>query len=115
MTTPRLEMPELAQSQSDPHLTINLALRRVDALLGFGVVTFQTETVPPEFPDEGDMHVIASSGATGAWLGKDDYISYRAGGIWEYVAPREGLLVFFEMVLYVYSAGSWQELIPVPP
>jgi len=114
MTTPNLGLPELAASQANPHLTVNAALRRIDVLLKFGVLSFQTLTVPPVSPAEGDLHVVAAAGATGAWLGFDGQIAYRASNTWQFVAPREGMLVYFDPALYVYTSGAWFQLFNIP-
>lgn len=116
MTTFNLSIPELLPLQSSPHLPINAAMRLIDAVLSLGCITFQTLTAPPGSPAEGDMHV-PDAGATGAWLGFDDCLAYYSNGVWEAVAPVEGLLAWSipDLKLYVYtygitSSGSWEVL-----
>lgn len=116
MTTPNLGIPELLPLQALPDATVNDALRRIDALLSIGVLTFKTLTAPPGSPAEGDMHVIDSP-ATGAWSGHEDEIAYYAFGEWEFITPGEGVMVWLFPTMYVYtvavSPGGWTALISI--
>lgn len=76
----------------------------------FGTVV-QTvgDTVPPGSPVNGHCHIIGAS-ATGAWAGKDKYLTvYRDG--WQFYAPKEGARVsnLDDGKLYVYMGGAWVE------
>lgn len=120
MTTFNLQIPELLPLQASPDVTVNRALRRIDAILSLGVLTMQTLTAPPGSPAEGDMHVVGSP-ATGAWSGFEDYIAYYSNGQWEFVSYIEGLLVWSipDTTLFVYtyafvSAGAWTALFVLP-
>ncbi len=121
MTTFNLEIPELEPLQSSPHIPINAALRRIDALLSLGVLTFQTLNSPPGSPAEGDKHIVGAA-PSGGWSAFDpDMFVYYANGVWEGVYPVEGLLVWSipDTTLYVYSyeitsAGAWEPLFVLP-
>lgn len=76
----------------------------------FGTVV-QTvgDTTPPGSPVNGHCYIIGAS-ATGAWAGKDKYLTvYRDG--WQFYAPKEGARVsnLDDGKLYVYMAGAWSE------
>ena len=81
----------------------------------FGTVV-QTvgDTAPPGSPVNGHCYIIGAS-ATGAWAGKDKYLTvYRDG--WQFYAPKEGARVsnLGDGKLYVYMGGAWAEyMIPV--
>jgi hypothetical protein len=111
MTTPILELDELAASQSQPHVPLNAAIRALEV---FGQITALAidETSPPGSPAEGDVYIPAP-GATGAWAGHDYEIAYYSGG-WLFLAPRVGWLAYVvaEDAYFKFSSGSptgWEE------
>lgn len=81
----------------------------------FGTVV-QTvgDTAPPGSPVNGHCYIIGAS-ATGAWAGKDKYLTvYRDG--WQFYAPKEGVRItnLDDGKIWTYSAGDWSEYsIPV--
>lgn len=117
MTTFNLEIPELLPLQSSPHVPINAAMRRIDALLSLGCLTFQTLNSPPGGPAEGDMHVVGAA-PSGGWSTFDpDMVVYYSGGAWLGIYPVEGLIMWSipDLTLYVYtygiaSSGTWEVL-----
>lgn len=121
MTTPNLGLDELTASQSQPHVPLNSALRRLDALV-FLTFRHMDMQAPPTAgsPDiaEGDAYWIPAAGspaASGAWEGYEGHVAYYAGGGWEFVQPLEGWLAW-DMVasaLKVYTAGAWATLATV--
>lgn len=120
MTTFNLEIPELLPLQASPEVTVNRALRRIDAILSCGVLTMETLTAPPGSPSEGDMHVVGSP-ATGDWTDFDGYVAYYSNGQWEFVPYQEGLIVWSvpDTTLFVWtsafvSAGEWTALFVLP-
>jgi hypothetical protein len=91
MTTPNLSLPELVASQAQPHITVNTALRRLDALVQAGVIS-QTNT-PPGSPADGDAYLVGSS-PTGAWSGHAQEVAVLIGGGWTFLTPAPGWLVY---------------------
>ena len=91
MTTPRLGLDELAQNQSQPHVAVNAALRRIDVLVQSTAIEFIT-VLPGSYAD-GDVYIAASAGVTGPLVGKEDYVVYYYGG-WNYIAPFRGMKFF---------------------
>lgn len=105
MTTPNLSLPELVASQAQPHVTLNNALRRLDALVQASVIS-QTNT-PPGSPAEGDTYIVGGS-PTGAWAGHDGEIATLIGGGWTFTVPAAGWLVYDhdESAYYSCDGGS---------
>lgn len=90
MTTPNLQLPELAASQAQPHLTVNSALRKLDAIVQL-TARSRSETAPPVSPpaSDGDCYIVAAP-ATGDWAGHEDEIAYYSGTAWEFAGPADG-------------------------
>jgi hypothetical protein len=115
MTTPNLSLPELAASQSQPHVTHNTALRTLDALTQLAVLSQVTEV--PLGPSEGDRYLIDAGSPTPEL---ERSIAAYSGGAWAYFAPQAGWLcwVIDERALYVFddsfSPGEWAVLASLP-
>ena len=113
MTTPILDMEELAASQSQPHLTINAALRTLEAACNLSAIS-RTAT-PPGSPVDGDTYLIAPA-ATGAWSGHDEEVAVLVGGGWHFLAPHGGWVAYNQAdneFLYFDSSvspGEWTGL-----
>ena len=107
MTTPNLSLPELVANQSQPHISLNAALRMLDAIVQASIIS-QTAT-PPGSPAAGDRYLVGA-GATGAWAGKDDQIAVYIGPAWSFFAPQEGWLLYLrsDSQWYVYGQNSPQ-------
>jgi hypothetical protein len=111
MTTPNLSLPELVASQSQPHLTLNQGLRRLDALVQLTVISISN--TPPGSPADGDRYIVGTA-PTGAWAGHDEKIAAYIGGGWTYWTPAVGWLAFVQSLaaFYVFGSGSpasWAE------
>jgi hypothetical protein len=102
MTTPRLALSELLQNQSQPHVSVNNTLRRLDALVQAVALSIVTEL--PGSVVEGDSYLVASAGTTGALVGKEDNFIYYYGG-WQYIEPFDGFRVYVidTGTEYIYS------------
>lgn len=114
MTTPNLSLPELAASQSQPHVTLNAALRRLDALVQLTVTSISD--APPGSPADGDRYIVGSS-PSGAWVGHEHEVAAYIGTAWVFWVPDTGWLAFVKSLAlaYVYGAGSplgWEPLVP---
>lgn len=59
---------------------------------------------------KGNRYLI-TSGATGAWEGQDNKITYYDGTAWQFITPKEGMHTWVETDKkeYFYSDGSWAE------
>ena len=92
--TPNLAMSEMEQSQAQKHVTFNLALNRLDALMFLSVIDRNLAT-PPGSPAEGDRYIVASGG-TGDWLAADDNIAIYQSGAWVLMPPQEGWVAYVD-------------------
>jgi hypothetical protein len=110
-TTPNLALPELIAAQAQKHVTVNEALRALDALVQLAVLD-RDLAVPPASPDEGQRWLIAA-GASGAWAGRSGQIAAWQDGGWEFYAPQAGWLAYVadEGALLAWSGSAWVDAI----
>lgn len=113
MTTPNLSLPELAANQTQPHVPVNAALRRLDALVQLTVLSISN--TPPGSPADGDRYIVGDS-PTGAWVGHEHDVVAFIGTGWIYWVPAIGWQAFVQALglSYVYGAGSpigWEPLV----
>lgn len=97
--TPKLDMPEISESQASKYLTHNEALRILDATVQCVAIS-NVVTVPPGSPSDGDMYIVGA-GATGTWSGHDDELAYYRSSSWVFITPQEG------WHCWVLSSGAW--------
>lgn len=80
--------------------------------LNRGVID-RTLTSPPNSPSSEGVY-IAASGATGAWLGKSNFLMWwNPDGYWRAIAPNEGMKVFSQVVGEIgveYVQGVWNAI-----
>lgn len=105
----RLVLPLLSASQAQKHVTMNEALKRLDAIIQAGVID-KDLTAPPGSPTEGDVYIVGAS-ATGDWNTHDADITVYQDGAWVFITPLNGFIAFVadENTLYVYNSG-WTSL-----
>lgn len=111
MTTPLLELDELAAAQSQPHVIINRDLRALEVALQLAVNDKDSGT-PPGSPVDGDRYIVGP-GATGAWAGRENQVAYYSSG-WRFLEPLTGWRAYVadENLWYIYGVGSptgWRE------
>jgi len=89
-TTGRLGLVYLSPQQSQKHVTVNEALRRLDAIVQLVVVSDST-SAQPGAPADGDCYILPA-GKTGAdWGSMTDYaIAYYVDGAWSKLTPKTG-------------------------
>jgi hypothetical protein len=111
--TPNLVLPYLAANQSQKHVTVNEALRRLDALVQ---VTVQSAALaaPPGSPIEGQRWILPAA-PTGAWAGHAGQIAAWQDGAWAFYAPLDGWTAIDvstdTLLLYNAGTGTWTGLI----
>lgn len=107
MTTAKLGLPEWEQNQSQPYVTVDQALRILDAAVQLTVID-RDLTAPPGSPSDGDTYIVAVS-ATGDWAGQDGKIAYYSNTAWVFVTPAEGWRAWVtdEDVTATYQNGAW--------
>ena len=111
MTTPKLNLPEVVANQSQPHLTINQALRQLDALVQLAVKD-RGATVPPVSPAEGDAYILGPPPA-GPWgFYAENQVVIFIGGNWFALTPNEGWIAWVENEAKYcsFDGTSWVEL-----
>lgn len=111
--TPNLVLPYLAANQSQKHVTVNEALRRLDALVQVTVQSAALAT-PPVSPTEGQRWILPAS-PTGAWAGHAGQIAAWQDGAWAFYAPLDGWTAIDistdTLLLYNAGTGIWTGLI----
>ncbi|MEM8664749.1 MAG: DUF2793 domain-containing protein, partial [Pseudomonadota bacterium] len=103
-----LELPYLEGGQSQKHVTVNDALRRIDAVVQLNVAD-RNRTSPPGSSAEGDSHIVAAN-PTGAWAGQAFNVASYQDGAWVFFEPKEGWLAFSrsENALVYYTGSNWE-------
>ena len=106
-TTSHLGITLIEQSQAQKEITANAAFATIDAVLNTGALDKDLST-PPGSPSEGDVYIVSGS-ATDAWLSHENDVAYYLNGAWEFISPREGMLLWLndEDALYVWDATAW--------
>jgi hypothetical protein len=104
-----LTLPYLAPSQAQKHVTVNDALRRLDAVVQLCVVS-ATTSAQPASPVDGAVYILPA-GKTGATWGAmaNEALAYWRDGAWEQITPREGWVAFVRDTdqMRVYDGAAW--------
>lgn len=105
--TSNLQLPFMAPSQAQKHVTHNDALLALDALIQLSAIS-QSMTLPPSSLNEGDRFIVGANG-TDEWLGKDNQIAAWQDGSWMFYTPQEGWLCWVEDedLLLVWNGNDW--------
>lgn len=105
---PNLGLPFLAPSQAQKHVTVNEALRLLDALVQMAVLD-RDRGLPPDDPVPGQRHIVGP-GAAGLWAGQGGRIALWDGpGGWLFLEPRPGwrAWVLAEAAPAVWDGSAW--------
>lgn len=106
-TTTKLALELLANSAANQTLA-NTTFAQLNQLVQAGVV--DRLTTPPVSPANEALYIITAT-ATGAWAGKENQLAYwlTSTSAWQYITPREGMLVHVndEDVYYKYTGSAW--------
>lgn len=109
-TTPRTGLPYLLPSQAQKHVTVNEALKRLDAVVQ-ATVKSRVQTNEPSIAQEGD-HYLLPNGRTGpSWsLSEPGSLIGIIDGKWEAITPQRGWRVWVEdeSALVVWTGSAWQ-------
>lgn len=106
MTTPILQLDELAAAQSQPEIIVNAAFRWLECFCQLSVIS-QVIGTPPGSPADGDTYIVAA-GATGTWSGHDGQIALYMGTAWAFRSAPDGAIAYVqsEGVHYTYVASD---------
>ena len=109
--TRRFAFPYIMPAQAQKHVPHNQALHDLDILIHASAID-DTRSTPPTDAVEGDCHIIGAD-AVGDWAGRDGEIALMQDGVWRFIRPQTGLLVWVQatQTLKVYHAGDWQPVI----
>ncbi|MEM9708433.1 MAG: DUF2793 domain-containing protein [Pseudomonadota bacterium] len=105
--TPRFQLPLVAPSQAQKHVTVNEALTRIDALAQL-VLASTTEAVPPSQPAEGAVYSVPD-GAVNDWSGETGRLAIAIGGGWSFADPAVGWTAYIvdEAREAVWDGSGW--------
>ncbi|MBM9595200.1 DUF2793 domain-containing protein [Roseitranquillus sediminis] len=92
--TTRLNLPLLAPSQAQKHVTVNEALLRLDALTQLILVSRSRNDAPADAL-EGQCFAVPDN-AVDEWSGQEGQIAIFTGGGWEYLRPARGWRAWIE-------------------
>ncbi len=108
-TSPNLVLPYVQPAQAQKHVTVNEALRRLDALVQLAVLS-RTVGAPPGSPADGDRYIVPT-GASGAWSSASigAVAAWQDGG-WLFYSPQDGWRadVADESRTLVFRSGAWR-------
>lgn len=109
--TRRFALPYIMPAQAQKHVPHNQALNDLDILIHASAID-DTRSSPPTDAVEGDCHIIGAD-AVGDWAGRDGEIAIMQSGIWRFMLPQTGVLVWVQatQTLNVYHAGDWQTVV----
>ena len=102
MTTPILLLDEWSEAQASPHVTLNEALRWLEAFTNLAVVS-KTVATPPGSPTAGMRYIVAAA-ATGVWTGQAGKVALYLGSAWGFRTAPVGTLAW---VADVSTAFRW--------
>lgn len=108
--SPNLGLPLMEAAQAQKHVTHNEALVLLDALTQISVADMAANT-PPSAPIAG-LRVVVGPSPTGAFAGHSNKIAFHDQGLWRFITPRDGWLVWASSLaaLFVYSGAAWVRL-----
>jgi hypothetical protein len=105
-----LALPYLAAGQAQKHVTVNEALRLLDALVQLAVESAAL-SAPPGSPSDGQRWIVGPA-PTGAWAGQAGRIASWTDGAWTFLVPRDGWLVWdraqVRLLIWRASIPGWQ-------
>lgn len=112
VATTLLQLPLLAASQAQKHVTHNEALLALDGLVQLTAISYSTAAEPGS-PVDGDLYLLPP-GKTGAhWGGAANHaIAHYFDGVWHFHQPREGWTAYLRDAsqMLIYRGSAWQVL-----
>ena len=93
-TSERLGLPYLMPAQAQKHVTVNEALRRLDALVQLCVASRELGEQPAN-PSPGVAYILPPDASGAAWTGQAAHmIAVYQDGAWAFLAPHTGWRAF---------------------
>jgi hypothetical protein len=110
--TVNIIMPYLAPGQAQKHVTVNEALRRLDAVVQLSVMS-ATTTAEPGSPGDGQVWIVPAGKSGMHWAGFANWsLGYYRDGAWEQIIPREGWVAYVKDTdeILVRTSSAWTGL-----
>lgn len=106
--TPNLGLPQIAETQAQPHVTVNEALELIDAAAPQIAVSMSRKT-PPANPLDGAAYILPP-GASGWGQVRPGQIAVRRADLWHAITPRPGERWFVDDMrrAYVWAGAAWR-------
>lgn len=110
--SPVLDLPLLAPSQAQKHVTHNEALLALEAVIQIALEEVPGAT-PPALPEPGARYVVGT-GATGAWAGQEGTLTLHDGSAWRFYTPRAGWRAQVPSTgqVLMFDGSAWQDVTP---
>ncbi len=111
-TTDRHGLPYLIADQAQKHVTVNEAVRALDALVQMSVRSAQV-TQEPDAPQAGEGYILPAGRTGPAWGGlPEQAVAVWQDGAWAHFAARPGLTVYVEDegAHRVWDGSAWTAL-----
>ncbi len=108
-TSPALGLAYLAPQQAQKHVTVNEALRRLDALVQLTVLSADL-AIEPATPAEGDAYILPAGASGAAWSAfAENAVSVFQDGAWTAIAPAAGWRAYVrdQQSLVVFDEAGW--------
>lgn len=110
--TARLQIPLLAASQAQKHVTHNEAILRLDGLVQMTAKSYTT-TAQPSSPSDGDLY-LCPAGKTGTDWGaySNHAVAHYYDGVWHQYHPNAGWICFVQdtATLLYYTGTAWANI-----
>lgn len=110
--TPNLQIAYLEAAQAQKHVTVNEALRLLDALVQTAAIS-RTVASQPAAPVDGDLYILPPGKTGGAWGAMADHaLAHWRDGVWVALPAREGWTTYVrdEDQHVVFSGAAWGPL-----
>lgn len=107
-----LQLPYLMPAQAQKHVTVNEALRLLDALCQANAVSMST-AVQPASPADGALYIVPAGKSGADWADAGNWsLGLYADGAWSFVTPREGWLVWVKDAaqLMRWTGAAWVQV-----
>ena len=105
--SPNLALPYIAANQAQKHVTHNDAIAMIDGIMQLSVVSRGLNAPPVTFVD-GNRFLIGAA-PTNDWLNQPGQIAFRNAGLWQFLNPRKGWVIWIEAesILLVFDGNNW--------
>lgn len=114
MTTPILLLEEWQEAQAQPQVTVNEALRWLEAFAQLSVFSKST-TAPPPSPEDGALYIVPSAGASGDWADQGGNVALFLSTAWAFRRAPVGSIAYVQdedahVTFKLDSPVAWEPL-----